>query len=86
MLWWRERAAVVCGVGNNGGDGLVAARHLYNQGKKVTVFVIGDHEGLPKKELRRLKEISKKVSIGPYTYFASQTIAVVNNELDYREI
>ncbi|OGC12319.1 NAD(P)H-hydrate epimerase [candidate division WOR-1 bacterium RIFOXYA12_FULL_52_29] len=43
MLWWRERAAVVCGVGNNGGDGLVAARHLYNQGKKVTVFVIGDH-------------------------------------------
>ncbi|MFH1389860.1 MAG: NAD(P)H-hydrate epimerase [Candidatus Margulisiibacteriota bacterium] len=43
MLWWKEKVAVVCGIGNNGGDGLVAARHLYNQGKKVTVFVVGDH-------------------------------------------
>lgn len=42
LLWWREKAAVVCGVGNNGGDGLVVARHLHNRGKKVTVYVIGD--------------------------------------------
>lgn len=65
------------------------------------VFILGDHEGLPKKELKRLrsmtkslasssdgeqKQIVKRVSIGPYMYFASQTIAVVNNELDYRGI
>lgn len=42
MLWWREKVAVVCGVGNNGGDGLVVARHLHNRGKKVTVYVVGD--------------------------------------------
>src|SRR3989344_2736775 len=47
-------------------------------------FIIGDHEGFPKKELKRLKEIATLVSIGPKTYFASQTIAVVNNELDRR--
>ena len=50
------------------------------------VFILGDHEGLPKKELKRLKQTATPVSIGPKTYFASQTIAVVNNELDRREI
>jgi len=49
-----------------------------------SVFVIGDHEGFPKKELKRLKQIATPVSIGPKMYFASQTVAVVNNELDIR--
>ena len=53
---------------------------------KNCVFIIGDHEGLPKKELRRLKEIATPISIGDKTYFASQTIAVMNNELDRRNI
>lgn len=50
------------------------------------VFILGDHEGLPKKELKRLKEIATPISIGNRVYFASQTVAVVNNELDYRDI
>ncbi len=54
--------------------------------KSQPVFLIGDHEGLPKKEYKRLKQITTPVSIGNKMYFASQTIAVVNNELDYRGI
>lgn len=54
--------------------------------KDGCVFVLGDHEGLPKKEIKRLKGISEKVSVGPKTYFASQTISIVNNELDRRGI
>ena len=50
------------------------------------VFVLGDHDGLPKKELKRLKQIAIPVSVGPKTYFASQTVAIVNNELDRRNI
>ena len=50
------------------------------------VFILGDHEGLPKKEVKRLKEMVNLVSVGDKMYFASQTVAVVNNELDYRGI
>ncbi len=34
-----RRAVVVCGKGNNGGDGLVAARHLHRWGMRVTVAI-----------------------------------------------
>lgn len=54
--------------------------------KDNCVFILGDHEGLPKKEIKRLKSFSHPVSVGDKIYFASQTIAVVNNELDYRNI
>jgi tRNA (pseudouridine54-N1)-methyltransferase len=54
--------------------------------EKTPVFIVGDHNGLPKKELKRLKQLVKTISIGPKMYFASQTVAVVNNELDLRGI
>jgi tRNA (pseudouridine54-N1)-methyltransferase len=53
---------------------------------KDCVFILGDQEGLPKKEIKRLKDMTTKVSVGDKMYFASQTVAVVNNELDYRGI
>ena len=31
--------AVICGKGNNGGDGFAIARHLCNKGAYVTVFL-----------------------------------------------
>jgi tRNA (pseudouridine54-N1)-methyltransferase len=54
--------------------------------KSEPVFILGDHEGLPKKELKRLKKIAIPVSIGPNMYFASQVVTIVNNELDRRNI
>ncbi|MDP2925862.1 MAG: tRNA (pseudouridine(54)-N(1))-methyltransferase TrmY [Nanoarchaeota archaeon] len=51
------------------------------------VFILGDHEGIPKDEMKRLKKINiKKVSVGNTTYFASQTLTIVQNELDRRGI
>lgn len=34
--------AIVCGGGNNGGDGLALARHLHNRGAKVSIWLACD--------------------------------------------
>ena len=51
------RIAVVCGKGNNGGDGLVAARVLRTGGREVEVLltgVPGELSGDPAENLARL--------------------------------
>jgi len=42
-----RRIWVAAGPGNNGGDGLVAARHLHQQGLEVRVSLLGDDKHLP---------------------------------------
>ena len=39
---------IFVGMGNNGGDGLVMARHLAGYGSNVTVMLLGDPEKIKK--------------------------------------
>ena len=36
----KSKVAVFCGKGNNGGDGLAIAKHLYNAGVDVNVYLV----------------------------------------------
>jgi NAD(P)H-hydrate epimerase len=37
-----KRWLLLCGTGNNGGDGLVVARHLHSRGAQVQIVLLGD--------------------------------------------
>lgn len=42
----KKKMVVVCGKGNNGGDGFVIARHSANRGADVSVFLLADTKGV----------------------------------------
>lgn len=60
------KALVVCGVGNNGADGLACARMLNEEGVKVEVLIVGD-EGKATKEYEVQKNLIDVLLI-PYFY------------------
>jgi NAD(P)H-hydrate epimerase len=59
-----QRAAVVCGVGNNAGDGLAAARHLHRWGRLATVCCVdaGRLRGAAARELDALRKVGVEVA------------------------
>ncbi|NHI89510.1 MAG: NAD(P)H-hydrate dehydratase [Candidatus Thorarchaeota archaeon] len=45
-----KHVVFVCGLGGNGGDGLVAARYLDEEGAEVDVYLLGDESGIRNKD------------------------------------
>ena len=61
-----KRILVLCGAGNNGGDGFVIARHLHNHGAHVDVFLLTPEEkiaGDARINLDILKQIQCPVKV-----------------------
>lgn len=61
-----KEVIVVCGLGNNGGDGLVVARHLFNKGIPVRVFITGnpsDIGGDAKKNYEMIQKLDIDIQI-----------------------
>ena len=57
-----QRILVLVGPGNNGGDGLVAARHLHDAGAEIGVFVLKPRED---EHMAALRERGVDVTIWP---------------------
>jgi len=58
------RVAILCGGGNNGGDGYVMARHLYNAGVEVAVFAVVHPEKLTG-DAATMAKIVRAMDLGP---------------------
>lgn len=58
----KSAVAILCGYGNNGGDGFVVARHLANRGYAVDVVLVGERKPMSA-EARINFEIIKKMKI-----------------------
>ena len=66
-----RRVGVLVGKGNNGGDGLVAARHLHNWGADVRVM-LSDREAIGQVPSRQLTAVEKA---GVSVYGAGESLA-----------
>ncbi len=52
---------ILCGKGNNGGDGIVAAKYLHSLGKKVSLFFVSDEDSLSRDAKTNFDIIKKSI-------------------------
>ncbi|HZK44403.1 MAG TPA: NAD(P)H-hydrate dehydratase [Syntrophomonadaceae bacterium] len=57
-----KKVVIIVGKGNNGGDGLVVARHLLNAGAQVDIFILGKNEELSQDNLTNFNIINKMLA------------------------
>ncbi len=67
LIWKEKNAGVlsvwaVCGTGNNGADGIAAARLLLNRGYEVTVILVGNQDH-GTEEYARQKQIARNLDM-----------------------
>ena len=62
-----KQIVIVCGLGGNGGDGFVAARHLLSAGFQITVLIVGRARDITHKATQRnytiLQTLQTKIPI-----------------------
>jgi hydroxyethylthiazole kinase-like uncharacterized protein yjeF len=86
-ILWQEfpdlsarRVAVLCGQGNNGGDGFVIARYLHNARVSVQVFIMGEPENI-RGEARTHLEMLMHVGVVPQGLNTPKSAQAVSAQL-----
>jgi ADP-dependent NAD(P)H-hydrate dehydratase / NAD(P)H-hydrate epimerase len=76
------RVGVICGKGNNGGDGFVAARKLREAGREVLVLLLADPG-----ELRGdAAEMFQKMAVAPVVAKSHDELATVKHRLSEQDV
>ncbi|MGB9791451.1 MAG: NAD(P)H-hydrate dehydratase [Thermacetogeniaceae bacterium] len=79
-----KKALVVAGPGNNGGDGLVVARHLYNRGAEVEVFLAA-HPDFYRGDAAVNMQIIKAIGV-PYHVFGEESVEQLQAAAEHADL
>lgn len=79
-----EKYTVICGRGNNGGDGFAIARHLIALKKNIKVFLIG--EGALSADCRINYEILNRMGIKIETILSLEDVLKLKNSIESSEV
>ena len=74
------RGTILCGRGNNGGDGFVVARHLLNRGVQVRTLLVGKRQEV-KGDARINLDILDNMGAGPQEITTAGDLAAVREVL-----
>lgn len=75
---------IVCGSGNNGGDGLALARHIFSSGYKVNVFIVGN--GKMSNDFKSNYTILENMNIEIKSIKVSEDIVELNESLNENDV
>ncbi len=79
----QESVIILCGPGNNGGDGLVCARTLFNRRHGLEVWFVGELDQLPKLSdgVRKNARLLKDLGVGINEAFSAAQVAKLAQRL-----
>lgn len=80
-----SKVIIIAGMGNNGGDGLVCARHLHNESYQVKIFMIGNHKKLSEHANHNF-EIVKHLNIPVETINDISGVKKLGKTIDYDDV
>lgn len=80
-----KKVVLFAGKGNNGGDVMVAARHLYNRGVEVKVFLLAKEENI-KGDARTNLIIAKKMNIPVYRLMEMEDLEKAERALEWAQV
>jgi len=81
----RMRVAILCGRGNNGGDGFVVARHLLNRSSTVETFLLARREEVTG-DARVNLEILAKMGAAPREITRAEDLAMLAGRVQSADV
>ncbi|MDE2484100.1 MAG: NAD(P)H-hydrate dehydratase [candidate division NC10 bacterium] len=81
----QRRVVIVCGKGNNGGDGFVVARHLFDRGIAVEVFLLARQAEI-KGDARTNLEIIRRVGVPLHEVTTNRELETIREPIERADV